>query len=121
MFLINRLEHLREVVHLIKLNLETPLIPNDGIEERNGLLTLSKESTVQGVKYFIKTIMKKIPKKLHRTKIIKKLITRINIILQEDDELKIIKELEEIIYEIDNKKLNYQFMCYTRITQHSNE
>ncbi|CAG8804471.1 42786_t:CDS:2 [Gigaspora margarita] len=68
-------EHLREVVHLIKLNLETPLIPNDGIEERNGLLTLSKESTVQGVKYFIKTIMKRISKELHRTKIIKKLIT----------------------------------------------
>ncbi|CAG8856670.1 42991_t:CDS:1, partial [Gigaspora margarita] len=39
--------YLRKAVHLIKLNLETPLIPNDGIEERNGLLTLSKESTVQ--------------------------------------------------------------------------
>ncbi|CAG8535871.1 45563_t:CDS:1, partial [Gigaspora margarita] len=43
MILINRLEYLRKLVHLIKLNLETPLIPNDGIV----LSTLSKESTVQ--------------------------------------------------------------------------
>ncbi|CAG8851926.1 12714_t:CDS:2, partial [Gigaspora margarita] len=104
--------YLKKLVHLIKLNLETPLIPNDGIVERNGLSTLSKESTVQE---------KKISKELYRTKIIKKIITQINIILQEDDELKIVKELEEIIYEIDNEKLNYQFMRYTRIIQYSNE
>ncbi|CAG8774415.1 10929_t:CDS:1, partial [Dentiscutata heterogama] len=104
--------YLRRVVHLIKLNLETPLFPNDEIKEQNGLLTLSKESTVQEVKYFIKTIKKKIPAELHRTKIIKKIIARINIILQEDDELKIIKKLEEIIYEIDNEKLNFKLSIY---------
>ncbi|CAG8654782.1 33296_t:CDS:1, partial [Gigaspora margarita] len=69
-------------------------------------------STVQEVKYFIKTIKKKIPKEFYRTKIIKKIITRINIILQEDDELKIIKELEEIIYEIDTEKLNFKLSIY---------
>ncbi|CAG8857405.1 10166_t:CDS:1, partial [Gigaspora margarita] len=53
-------------------------------------------------------------KEFLQIKIIK---NRMNNILQIDDELKIIKELEEIIYEIDHKKLNlnYQFMCYARI------
>ncbi|CAG8764679.1 4940_t:CDS:2 [Gigaspora margarita] len=71
---------IRIVAHLLKINLETPLFPKDGIEERKGLIMLSKESAVQE--------------------------NQINNILQLDKELKIIKELEEIIYEIDHKKLN---------------
>src|SRR6185437_16586826 len=97
--LINQLEYLRKVAHLSKINLETPLFPKDGIEERNGLIMLSKESAVQEAKYFIKTrIMKAISKESLLIKIMK---NRMNNILQIDDELKIIKELEEIIYEID--------------------
>ncbi|CAG8856617.1 29358_t:CDS:1, partial [Gigaspora margarita] len=53
--LINQLGGLRKVVHLLKINLETPLFPKDGIEDRKGLIILSKESAVQEVKYFIKT------------------------------------------------------------------
>ncbi|RIB15701.1 hypothetical protein C2G38_2191856 [Gigaspora rosea] len=110
------IDHLKKqkVAHLSKINLETPLFPKDGIEERNGLIMLSKESAVQEAKYFIKTrIMKAISKESLLIKIMK---NRMNNILQIDDELKIIKELEEIIYEIDHKKLNlnYQFMCYAR-------
>ncbi|CAG8773294.1 352_t:CDS:1, partial [Gigaspora margarita] len=111
--LINQLENLRQVAYFLKINLETPLFQKDGIEEGNGLIMLSKESAVQEAKYFIKTRVKKaISKESLRIKIIKKINIRMNNILQLDDELKIIKELEEIIYEIDNEKLNlnYQFM-----------
>ncbi|CAG8772694.1 248_t:CDS:1 [Gigaspora rosea] len=105
--LMNQLEYLRKVAHLSKINLETSLFPKDGIEERNGLIMLPKECTVQEVKYFIKTRIKKaISKESLQIKIIK---NRMNNILQLDDELKIIKELEEIIYEIDHKKLNLNY------------
>ncbi|CAG8806918.1 36225_t:CDS:2 [Racocetra persica] len=94
--LMNQLEYLRKVAHLSKINLETPLFPKDGIEEKNGLIMLPKEYTVQENKErnFKKITSNKNNKESNE---------------QLDDELKIIKELEEIIYEIDHKKLNLNY------------
>ncbi|CAG8630396.1 27969_t:CDS:1, partial [Gigaspora margarita] len=94
--------------HLLKINLETPLFSKNRIEERKGLIMLSKKGAVQEVKYFIKTRVRKANlKEFLQIKIIK---NRMNNILQLDDELKIIKELEKIIYKIDHKKLNLNLL-----------
>ncbi|CAG8634971.1 34367_t:CDS:1, partial [Gigaspora margarita] len=57
--LINHLENLKKMVHLI----------NVGIEEGNGLITLLEESKVQGEKTLLKIIKRKIPKELLQAKI----------------------------------------------------